>query len=214
MVQQVSASVFVEITLCPLGLAFNNATHICECEHYTGDKFLCSHQFGLACTEKGYWYGPVTDYSNNSREQYTFIKKCGYCNNTGDLCPSQISTSSSEFVLLSQTLDDQCEDGHGGILCMKCTDDNTFTFGAIQCITNEHCEPWHPYLLLTLSILFPFITGVFLLLGIQIKTITGSGYLYGPLFFLAVLSQLPLSCTKEVTILENTQILPFLTENQ
>ena len=119
------------------------------------------------------------------------LKKCGYCNITGDLCPSEISTSSSEFVLLSQTLDDQCEEGRGGILCMKCTSDSAFTFGAIQCITNEHCESWHPYLLLTLSILFPFITGIFLV--IKIKTITGSGYLYGPLFFLAVLSQLPLS---------------------
>ena len=169
----------VEITKCPLGLLFNPSTQVCECKHRTS-KFLCSDQLGLACIEKGYWYGPVrnniNDTNNNDTKHY--IQKCTYCRyNTRHICPSQISTSSSDFVLLSQTLDDQCEDGRGGILCMKCTDDNTFTFGAIQCITNEHCEPWHPYLLLTLSILFPFITGVFLLLVIQIKTITGSGYL-------------------------------------
>ena len=76
---------------------------------------------------------------------------------------------------------------------MKCTDSNTFTFGAIQCITNEHCQSWHPYLLLTLNILSPFVTGVLLVFMFQIKTNTGCGYLYGPLFFLAVLSQLPLS---------------------
>ena len=193
--QPVKQTISVEITNCPLGLLFNLSTQVCECEHHNS-KFLCSDQLGLACIEKGYWYGPATsninDTNNNDTKHY--IQKCPYCKyNTRHICPSQISTSSSEFVLLSQTLDDQCEDGRGGILCMKCTDDNTFTFGAIQCITNEHCEPWHPYLLLTLSILFPFITGVFLLLVIQIKTITGSGYLYGPLFFLAVLSQLPLS---------------------
>ena len=191
----VKQAISVEITVCPLGLVFNPSTHVCQCKHRTS-KFLCSDQLGLACIEKGYWYGPVTSSRNDTNNNYmkNYIQKCPYCKyNTGDLCPSQISTSSSDFVLLSQTLDDQCEDGRGGILCMKCTDDNTFTFGAIQCITNEHCEPWHPYLLLTLSIVFPFITGVFLLLVIQIKTITGSGYLYGPLFFLAVLSQLPLS---------------------
>ena len=185
----------VEITKCPLGLLFNLSTQVCECEHRTS-KFLCSDQLGLACIEKGYWYGPATSNRNdtNNNDTKKYIQKCTYCRyDTRHICPSHISTSSSEFVLLSQTLDDQCEDGRGGILCMKCTDDNTFTFGAIQCITNEHCEPWHPYLLLTLSIAFPFITGVFLLLVIQIKTITGSGYLYGPLFFLAVLSQLPLS---------------------
>ena len=182
----------VEITKCPLGLLFNPSTQVCVCENHNS-KFLCSSQLGLACIEKGYWYGPVTSNINDSNNNDTknYIQKCPYC--TRHICPSNISTSSSEFVLLSQTLDDQCEDGRGGILCMKCTDDNTFTFGAVQCITNEHCESWHPYLLLTLSILFPFITGVFLLLVIQIKTITGSGYLYGPLFFLAVLSQLPLS---------------------
>ena len=188
-------AIFVEITKCSLGLLFNATTQICECEHHTS-KVLCSNQLGLACIEKGYWYGPATSNINNANNNDTknYIQKCPYCRyNTRHLCPSQISSSSSDFVLLSQTLDDQCEDGRGGILCMKCTDDNTFTFGAIQCITNEHCESWHPSLLLALSILFPFITGVFLLLVIQIKTITGSGYLYGPLFFLAVLSQLPLS---------------------
>ena len=191
----VKQTISVEITVCPLGLEFNNLTHICQCEHRTS-KFLCSDQLGLACIEKGYWYGPATSNINdtNNNDMKNYIQKCPYCKyNTRHICPSQISSSSSDFVLLSQTPNDQCEDGRGGILCMKCTDDNTFTFGAIQCITNEHCESWHPYLLLTLSILFPFITGVFLLLVIQIKTITGSGYLYGPLFFLAVLSQLPLT---------------------
>ena len=150
----------VEITKCPLGLLFNPSTQVCECEHHN-TKVLCSDQLGLACIEKGYWYGPVTSSRNdiNNNDMKNYIQKCTYCKySTRHICPSQISTSSSEFVLLSQTLDDQCEDGRGGILCMKCTDDNTFTFGAIQCITNEHCESWHPYLLLTLSILFPFIT--------------------------------------------------------
>ena len=192
--QPVYQTISVEMTKCPLGLLFNLSTHVCQCEHRT-TKFLCSDEHGFACIEKGYWYGPVTSNINDTNNDTKhYIQRCPYCKyNTRQICPSQISTSSSDFVLLSQTLDDQCEDGRGGILCMKCTDDNTFTFGAIQCITNEHCESWHPYLLLALSILFPFITGVFLLLVIQIKTITGSGYLYGPLFFLAVLSQLPFS---------------------
>ena len=188
----VQQTIPVEMTLCPLGLKFNSSARVCQCEHHNS-KLLCSDQLGIACIEKGYWYGPVISDNNNSNTKYS-VEKCTYCKySTRDLCPSQISTSSSDFVLLGQTLDDQCEDGRGGILCMKCTDGNTFTFGAIQCITNEHCESWHPYLLLTLNILSPFITGVFLVIMFQIKTNTGSGYLYGPLFFLAVLSQLPLS---------------------
>ena len=178
--------------LCPLGLKCNSSARVCQCEHHNS-KLLCSNQLGIACIEKGHWYGPVISDNNNSNTKHS-VEKCTYCKySTRDLCPSQISISSSDFLLLSQTLDDQCEDGRGGILCMKCTDGNTFTFGAIQCITNEHCESWHPYLLLTLNILCPFITGVFLVIMFQIKTNTGSGYLYGPLFFLAVLSQLPLS---------------------
>ena len=187
----VQQTIFVEMTLCPLGLKFNSSARVCQCEHHNS-KLLCSDQLGIACIEKGYWYGPVISDNNNSNTKYS-IEKCTYCKySTRDLCPSQISTSSSDFALLSQTLDDQCEDGRGGILCMKCTDGNTFTFGAIQCISNEHCQPWHPYVLLTLNIVSPFVTGVFLVIMFQIKTNTGSGYLYGPLFFLAVLSQLPL----------------------
>ena len=175
----VKQAISVEITKCPLGLLFNATTQVCECEHHNS-KYLCSNQLGLACIENGYWYGVVMDNRNDTDTKH-YIEKCTYCTyNTRRICPSQISSSSSNFVLLSETPNEQCEDGRGGILCMKCTDDNTFTFGAVQCITNEHCESWHPYLLLTLSILFPFITGVFLLLVIQIKTITGSGYLYGP----------------------------------
>ena len=188
----VQHTISVEMILCPLGLKFNSSARVCQCEHHNS-KLLCSDQLGIACIEKGYWYGPVISDNSNSSTKYS-VEKCTYCKyNTRDLCPSQISTSSSDFILLSQTLDDQCEDGRGGILCMKCTDGNTFTFGAIQCITNEHCESWHPYLLLTLNILSPFVTGVLLVIMFRIKTNTGSGYLYGPLFFLAVLSQLPFS---------------------
>ena len=100
----------------------------------------------LACIEKGYWYGPVISNKNgNNNIIKHYIQKCPYCKyNAQHICPSQISRSSLQFVLLSQTLDDQCEDGHSGILCMKYTDDNTFSVGAIQCIANEHCESWHP----------------------------------------------------------------------
>ena len=188
----VKNNISIEMTLCPLGLKFNSSARVCQCEHHNS-KLLCSDQIGIACIEKGYWYGPVISDNNNSNTKRS-VEKCSYYKySTRDLCPSQISTSSSDFVLLSQTLNDQCEDGRGGIQCMKCIDGNTFTFGAIQCIANEHCESWHPYLLLTLNILSVFVTGIFLVIIFQIKTNTGSGYLYGPLFFLAVLSQLPLS---------------------
>ena len=188
----VQGAISVQMTLCPLGLKFNSSARVCQCEHHNS-KLLCSDQLGIACIEKGYWYGPVISDNNNKNTKYS-VEKCTYCKySTRDLCPSQISTSSSDFVLLSQTLDDQCEEGRGGIQCMKCIDGNTFTFGAIQCIANEHCQSWHPYLLLMLNILSLFVTGVFLVIIFQIKTNTGSGYLYGPLFFLAVLSQLPLS---------------------
>ena len=64
-----------------------------------------------------------------------------------------------------------------------------------------------------LTITFPLLIGIFLILVVKIQSDIGSGYLYGPLFFLAVLSQLPLgqypTLDKIVSVFAASVLLKF-----
>ena len=68
-------------------------------------------------------------------------------------------------------------------------------------------------MLLLIAIIFPVLTGIFLILVVQIQSDIGSGYLYGPLFFLAVLGQLPLgqypTLDKIVSVFAASVLLQF-----
>ena len=66
----VEQTISVEMTLCPLGLKFNSSARVCQCEHHNS-KLLCSDQLGIACIEKGYWYGSVIRDNNNSDTKYS-----------------------------------------------------------------------------------------------------------------------------------------------
>ena len=60
-----------------------------------------------------------------------------------------------------------------------------------MCIHKSKCSYWQPYILLLLSIILPFINGIFLIVVVRLKLSIGSGYLYGPLFYLATLTLIP-----------------------
>ena len=68
-------------------------------------------------------------------------------------------------------------------------------------------------MLLVMTITFPLLIGISLILAVQIQSDIGSGYLYGPLFFLAVLSQLPLgqypTLDKIVSVFAASVLLQF-----
>ena len=64
-----------------------------------------------------------------------------------------------------------------------------------------------------LTMTFPLLIGIFLICVVKMHSENGSGYLYGPLFFLAVLSQLPLgeypTLDKIVSVFAASVLLQF-----
>ena len=176
------ANIIIHLIDCRLGLVCDKNAKQCRCAVNNSDTFWCSAQNGQLCIRKGYWYTHNMD--------KPIVTSCLYysnCNFNRKACPTDV-----EYIVLPQIQDDQCHGGHGGTLCVNCAENKTFTYFALKCIDISLCKTWHPYVLLMLTITFPLLIGIFLILVVKIQSDIGSGYLYGPLFFLAVLSQLPL----------------------
>ena len=173
----------ISLLQCPFGLLWTQASQKCECQMDKTEEHVCSDSAGKACVKKGYWYGNVSG-------MLTVVKCLNlFCNFSKSICPPDVASNPSNYVLLSQSQDDQCLNGHGGPLCTECAEGKTATYGGLQCIPNGQCDDWHPYMLLLLNILCPFIVGLSLIIIIQLNKIgIGSGYLYGPLFYLATVN--------------------------
>ena len=189
----ISTTLSTTLTLfpCPSGFTYNAVHKQCQCSSPNAEvekAFICL-DIGKACVKSGYWFGNVSGTITAS--------KCiqSFCKHSTQQQPCTLDTTSSDttadYVLLSNSQDDQCQYGHGGTLCTGCTDGTAATYGAVRCIPHHQCRVWHPYVLLLLNILYTFLIGVFLILVIQLKLSCGSGYLYGPLFYLAVLDLIP-----------------------
>ena len=198
-------TVDVTVLLCPLGFVYRNDTGQCECGHNAGSEyFVCSSGAGGACVKKGYWYSEGT------------VSQCVhlFCNYSGPACPSSVSPGALNYVLLGSYQDDQCLNGHGSTLCTGCVHNKLPTYGALQCIDSDKCAKWHPYILLFLNILIPFIYGAFLMIAVRLKLSIGSGYLYGPLFYLAVLNLMPFSSHATLNTIVSSFIATFLLQFQ
>ena len=189
----------VEITVlsCPLGFAFNSLMGQCECINNGNEYFICNKDIGLVCVKKGYWYSNYSGIASKCIHLF-----CDYSKRR-KVCPSTVSPDSTDYLLLDRFQDDQCIDGHGGTLCTGCALNKLPTYGALQCIDSNKCTRWHPYILMLLNIAIPFIDGVFLMIVIRLKLSIGSGYLYGPLFYLAVLKLVPTSYSMINTIISS-----------
>ena len=186
--QSVALMINVSLLSCPLGFIFDQFTGQCECANSMDGNFVCSKDVGVSCVRQGYWYSNAS--GTVSRCAHLF---CDYSKYRSGCLPS-VSPDFTNYVLLGNSQDDQCLDGHGGTLCTGCVHNKLPTYGALQCIDSDKCAKWHPYVLLFLNFMIPFINGIFLIMFVaRIKLSIGSGYLYGPLFYLAVLSLIPLS---------------------
>ena len=133
----------------------------------------------------------------------TVVKECysRVCNAESQPCPAQVDGSSTTFVLLGQNSDDQCSQNEGGVLCSGCKVNASFTFEGWSCISSSNCELWHPYVLLVLGLISQLALCMFLLAMLRLKLGFGLGYLYGPVFFLAVVTQLPFRHHTEYSVL-------------
>ena len=187
------ASFPIQINKCPHGMIFKQSKKQCECVHQKSSAFICRRDLGKACIEKGYWIGY---YGSNLDIAVIQCPVSFYCNNGGSKCPEYLHTDidTSEYVELNlfneNGFDDQCENGHGGTLCMYCAENKTFTYLAVQCMPNDKCKPWHPWVLLLATVILNFVIGSAIIVMVRAKFSIGSGYLYGPFFYLAVISQL------------------------
>ena len=188
------------IEKCPLGFVFNNAKGQCDCAD-TDNYFICDKDVGYACVSEGYWYS----FLNNTVSKCVHLF-CDYSTHR-QKCPS---SSSPNYLKLGSSQDDQCLDGHDGTLCTGCAHNKLPTYGALQCIDSDKCAKWHPYVLLLLNVVIPFIDGVFLIIVIRLKLSIGSGYLYGPLFFLAVLNLIPFTSYNTLNTIVSFYVSTFL----
>ncbi len=188
-----SVSFPIQLNECPLGMIFDNSSKQCECVGKASSAFICRRALGKACIKKGYWIG-----YHGSNHDIT-VHQCPsslYCNDGGSKCPEYLHTDkdTSEYVELNlfnkNGFDHQCKNGHGGTLCMYCAESKTFTYLAVQCMPNDQCKHWHPLVLLLTTVLLNFVIGSAIIVVVRVRFSIGSGYLYGPFFYLAVISQL------------------------
>ena len=202
-IKELIVSITIHLIDCPLGLVYETTTKQCRCADNNSDIVWCSSENGQICIRNGHWYT-----HNMDKPIVISCPYYSYCDFSRQACPAGV-----EYIVLPQIQDDQCRDGHGGTLCMNCAENRTFTYLALKCIDNIFCKSWHPYILLMLTVMCPFLIGISLILAVQIQSDIGSGYLYGPLFFLAVLSQLPLgeypTLDKIVSVFAASVLLQF-----
>lgn len=112
---------FINLTACPLG--FSQSSEQCMCvnniNNSTSDNsFVCSNDsFKRACVKKDYWYGNVSGTITVSQCLHL------YCDTSSKREPCLPTTyTMSDYMLLSNSQDEQCLYGHGGTLCTGCAE--------------------------------------------------------------------------------------------
>ena len=194
-----SADLHMRIEHCPLGYVPMNASNSSTCQcHNNNELIYCDplRESQVVCIQRGYWFGegPIL---------HSIIAKCQFtlCTAKSRDCP--IFTSQN-FVQLPLNVDDQCSANHGGLLCAGCKHNYTFTFQAVQCVPSDsvHCANWMPPTVLSLSVVFQFVLAFILVVALRLKLGLGSGLLYGPFFYLAVINCLPFDHYEQLSALK------------
>lgn len=185
------AVLVLNVTSCPNGFVYNSTTRKCQCALSDSDVYVCSALEGVACVAQNHWFGYVTESDGNTSK--AVVSYCPYplCTPSYNECPIQNATSSSPvpYILLPFSSDEQCAGDRGGPLCKECANGATSTFEAALCIPDDKCEPWQPYVLIFLAVIFQLLLSLALMYIVRyFKEI---GLLYGPLFFVAVINHLP-----------------------
>ena len=186
----------LNITQCPLGFYYSQKERVCKCIEGVGDNlFVCSSRYGGSCVAHGYWYGEFATDNSTGSTAYT-VSKCSFpeCALSYEACPSELlpAGATSEFFRLHFDPDSQCSEGRGGVLCRNCAQDYAFTFTASSCVPDTECVLWQPFLILLFSLVFQVTIALMLFFLVRFKFALGSGILYCPMFFLAIVHHLPL----------------------
>ena len=197
-------SIKLNISKCPLGFVYNANNSVCKCANITKNDgtVICSENLGIACITQGYWYGPY-DYDNTT----TYVSaQCSYpdCSYSYRPCPAKMLSLgfAGDYKLLGTDADEQCSVGRGGLLCKSCAEDYQYTFLSVSCVASSKYEWWQPYLVLVITLVFQLMIAMALISIVQFKIATGSGFLYGPMLFLAIISHLPLDTDPNLFMLK------------
>ena len=197
------AKLSLTVVECPLGLLFDPGNKTCACQTVTANSqdYICSSQYGKACVKRGYWFGLVNTSENQS---VPVVAPCqfGKCNITSQGCPEHLDTNGADFIFLQGNEDNQCADNYGGIMCASCQQDAQPTFESIKCVLKKDCKPWQPYLVLILAITFQLVLAFLIVIILRKNMVGNSAVLYGPLFYVCVLQQMPLGFEQYYTALK------------
>ena len=185
----VNSQLNVVLRPCPLGYTFTTLSEGGVCAKATNDSnIVYDEASGVVCVKFDYWYGeiPIKGKSVN----ITAPCSLPYCANS-EACP--IIGFIDSHYRLPWIQDEQCNGLYGGMMCRSCTRNSSFTFGATRCLKMSECRGnWQPFVVILLAVVGQVVLTVFLIYS-KFVTESGVGYLYGPLFFLAVYKLLPIS---------------------
>ena len=175
---------------CPIGFTYDNITKTCQCSNIPDVNFKCSLDLGVACIKKGYWV----------QQDGKKVLACGFphCKSTDRIDNICSANFGQDMIVLPFHQDDQCASNGGGIRCSRCRSGYNLTFEGVQCTSN--CKKEYPYLIILFAICIQFFLVIFVLAVVRLKLEIGSGFLYGPLIFLSIASQLPYGYFSQFTI--------------
>jgi hypothetical protein len=187
--------VFIDILIveCPSGFTYDNDTKQCECNSNPDVK--CLTEYGISCVKKHMWVN-----STNTNETI----KCppSLCNISFDNVNTTycIAQYGAEMVALPPTEDDQCLDHRSGIRCSTCQDNFYFTFGGVSCTST--CDPFHIIFIYVFAVSIQLFIMILLLVVLRLKLKIGSGFLYGPLLFIAVVGHMHFDYYMQTSVLK------------
>ena len=196
----------VNLTTCPLGYVFltpQKSQGKCQCVDIASDDVQCDFMLGVACIRHGYWLGNINA-DDVLEDTINDTAPCQYPYCKSDLPPCPIIGLSQTYNKLPVVQDEQCNGLYGGLLCRSCREDAVFSFEAVKCIPSSNCQPWQPYVISVLVVIFQLVLGFGIVIGLKASFKTGIGHLYGPLFFIAVLRLIPFGYYKEYVQLKFT----------
>ena len=193
----------LNIIPCPFGFVYNYDQSVCKCTNFQSDGFICSEELGLACASLNYWYGPVyIDRAHNVTVNgfgRCFFPECINMNSNNQ-CPQSMNNKGKYFLLNSTN---QCSPERGGVLCRGCAKGFHFTFTSTICVSGD-CLWWQPLLVILISLSIHIFVAVLALFLVRFKLGVGSGFLYGPMLFLAVINILPFNGSSNYIYLHKT----------
>ena len=186
----------IKIVGCPSGFTYDNITKQCECNNFNSKNLNCLMEYGIFCVKKHLWV-------NFEKISETITCPPSLCNtittdNVNTIrCVAQFG---AEMVALPPIEDDQCLDHRSGIRCSTCQYDFYFTFGGVSCTST--CEPIHIIFIYVFAVSIQLFIMILLLVVLRLKLKIGSGFLYGPLLFIAVVGHMHFDYYMQTSVLK------------